>query len=489
MLKKIVIVSLLCVVTTISYKADSHTVYENQAKAILDIYNYDQYGEPVAGSVFDIYDHGYNYVTTVTTDSTGHAKSKRLKTDHYYIQQTRVTSEYRLNDSFTKIGIDANHSSLVQYDIMNKKLAPKQTYSIGVSVTDQYGVALSDLSVSIRSGDNSISSTTDGSGKTVFDNLEQQTYNVCVLDQCQKLMIDGSQTEYALPFVINKTYGHITVTVKSSLTGDLSGFEYDIYDDSDEYVESIETDDNGVATSSDLPNGQYSVIETKTGDGSPVSDEVYTFVIDNNHTEVKYYPKYEANVGSASMYCMTEDESPLANVDVEIYDDQNKLVDNTVTDGNGYLLFSDLNPGSYNLKINAMPAPFVTDRINYKVTVSDDATAVANNGDPIVFYDTSKEVNTSKKNDDQSNQTSDQQQTIQEVESDDASESIVQPTGDTSEKETTIDQVDSQSEVESVSSETTDDLIDIQVDKSNTMLDELIMALSLLGFVCFKFLI
>ncbi len=485
MLKRIVIVSLLCAVTTVNYKADNHSVYDNQAKAILDIYDHDQFGEPITSSTFEIYDHSYNYVTTVTTDSTGHAKSKKLNTDYYYIQQMKVKSEYRLNDSFAKILVDANHSSIVQYDIMNKKLVPKQTYSIGVSVTDQNGVALTDLSVSIRSGDKSVSSTTNGSGKTVFDNLEKQTYNVCVLDQCQKLIIDGSQSEYALPFVINKTYGHVTVTVKSSLTGDLSGFEYDIYDDSDRYVESIETDENGVATSSDLPNGQYSVIETKTGDGSPVSDEVYTFVIDNNHTEVKYYPKYEANVGSVSMYCMTEDESPLANVDVQIYDDQNKLVDNTVTDENGYLLFSDLNPGSYNLKINAMPAPYVTDRINYKVTVSDDATAVANNGDPIIFYDPSKEVSASNKNDNQNNQTSNQQQTKQEVESDDASESIVQPTDDTSEKETTIDQVDSQS----AGSEVTDDLIDIQVDKSNTMLDELIMALSLLGFVCFKFLI
>ncbi len=135
----------------------------------------------------------------------------------------------------------------------------------------------------------------------------------------------------------------------------LKGAIYDIFNENDEYITSISTDELGQGKSINLPSlGRYYLKEKSASNGYLVDDTKYYFNMtkDNLNQNINVYEKvisrsYDITKVYAS--AKTEIMTPEPNVEFGIYDKNNKLVLKKTTDKDGKIYFT-LPYGSYTLK-------------------------------------------------------------------------------------------------------------------------------------------
>lgn len=181
-----------------------------------------------------------------------------------------------------------------------------------------------------------------------------------------------------------------------------------IIDETDLYIETLITDQSGIATSSQLPIGNYIIIETETNEGYQLTKQTYSFNIVNDKTTKNHQLLdlgtfiNEPITGTASLQkigvgsCQqTEDCSqPLAGVIFNIYQDINndgefgqdeKEVNYKIeTDENGFGKSQNLKYGHYFIQEDFNP------NINYQFSdkiydfwITDDKNVEINSGIPI----------------------------------------------------------------------------------------------------------
>ena len=146
-------------------------------------------------------------------------------------------------------------------------------------------------------------------------------------------------------------------TKKNQAQGEasLKGAIYDIFNDNDEYITSISTDELGQGKSINLPSlGRYYLKEKSASNGYLVDDTKYYFNMtrDNLNQNINVYEKvisrsYDITKVYAS--AKTEIMTTEPNVEFGIYDKNNKLVLKKTTDKDGKIYFT-LPYGSYTLK-------------------------------------------------------------------------------------------------------------------------------------------
>lgn len=146
-------------------------------------------------------------------------------------------------------------------------------------------------------------------------------------------------------------------TKKNQAQGEasLKGAIYDIFNENDEYITSISTDELGQGKSINLPSlGRYYLKEKSASNGYLVDDTKYYFNMtkDNLNQNINVYEKvisrsYDITKVYAS--AKTEIMTTEPNVEFGIYDKNNKLVLKKTTDKDGKIYFT-LPYGSYTLK-------------------------------------------------------------------------------------------------------------------------------------------
>ena len=78
---------------------DGNAIFNRQIAGTMEIYKITADTQlPMVGVVFEVYDKSANLVDTVTTDSTGHAKTKVMPYGNYTLIETRSTTGYALHD-------------------------------------------------------------------------------------------------------------------------------------------------------------------------------------------------------------------------------------------------------------------------------------------------------------------------------------------------------------------------------------------------------
>lgn len=142
---------------------------------------------------------------------------------------------------------------------------------------------------------------------------------------------------------------------KAQGEGRLKGAVYDIFNENDEYITSLTTDELGQAISVNLPSlGRYYIKEKSASIGYLVDNTKYYFDItkDNLNQNINVYEKViSRSYDITKVYASNKTEimTPEPNVEFGIYDKNNKLVLKKTTDKDGKIYFT-LPYGSYTLK-------------------------------------------------------------------------------------------------------------------------------------------
>ena len=182
---------------------------------------------------------------------------------------------------------------------------------------------------------------------------------------------------------VRKT-GFRILKVDSNTNIPLSGAYFDIYKDG-EFIDSIRTNEVGIATISGLSAGYYEAVERVAPYGyvldttrhgihldpyNPATQEDPVIRITNKRMPALRIVKYDA-----------QSSQPLANVTFEIYQDT-KLLGTYTTDRRGEIYLYDLEPGTYTAKEVAAPGTHVLNSTPQSIELVEGVTQTYN----LVFF-------------------------------------------------------------------------------------------------------
>lgn len=222
----------------------------------------------VSGMNFYSANTGYHAGELINLDK---EKSEILKlVDDYYKKPSFCNQKYTIKKG-ESITITDKNSVLANYTSMENEKDDYVNYEV-----DGNEILLEGLEV--------------GTGATFTftkGNDETETFVYGVSDG-QKVIVPTDYPEVSCKFTVEVTEedaGYIQIKKVDKETNEpLEGVEFSIYNSDDEIVDTVVTNNNGIALSRKLPYGKYYILEVESLDGYILSEEKIEVEIDANDT-------------------------------------------------------------------------------------------------------------------------------------------------------------------------------------------------------------
>ncbi len=315
---------------------------------------------------FQILDSMGNVIETLVTDENGEAVSSDLPCvdETYYLKESKNADIYELSDKVIEVELtadeitnivfedDAKRSSLevIKVDKDNKEYRiPDVTFEVFDETTNEVVGTM----------------TTDENGVATIDNLKvTHTYSVKETISNYKYKLNEQVVTNivltpdeitSINFENEKLKGKMKVIKvdKDNVEYKISGVTFEILDSKGNVVETLVTDENGEAVSSDLPcvDETYYLRETITQDTYVLSDEVKEVVLTADEiTNIVFENEKIKGKLQITKIDSNNSEKKLKDAVFGIFDENNNLVQEITTDENGIAISDDLIIGKYYCK-------------------------------------------------------------------------------------------------------------------------------------------
>ena len=241
-----------------------------------------------------------------------------------------------------------------------------------------------------------ITTWTSTTGAHIIQNLPNGTYKLKETKAPAGYKISKELTT----FTISDTKRNIAIKVENTLYSKVSiikidsktkvalaGAEFVLYDNSGKKITSW-TSTGKAHVIQNLPNGTYTLKETKAPKGYIASDEVIDIDAEYKGQDIdvvnlEYEMKNEKMKGHIQIIKTSSEDneysklpkgSPLENVTFEIYDNENKLVDKVTTDKEGKAVSKELVIGNYKIKEVSSAKYYLLNENTYNIEIVDDGT-------------------------------------------------------------------------------------------------------------------
>lgn len=225
-------------------------------------------------------------------------------------------------------------------------------------VTDEYGVAISnDVPVNMDYYLEEISAP-----EGFQPNTDRQ--DIILTDVCAPSRIDIT-AEY------DPITGHIQVIKTDEDGNTLSGMGFYVYRYSDwEQVDDITVGEDGTATTTDLPYGEYALEEYNIPDGLAADSYYYATIYNQDETVELYITNYKAS-GDVKITKTGNDGRKIAGAVFAIYNaDTGELVEEVTTSSSGYVWSSYMPLGDYYAVETSVPAPYKLDDTHHEFSLT-----------------------------------------------------------------------------------------------------------------------
>ncbi len=194
--------------------------------------------------------------------------------------------------------------------------------------------------------------TTDDNGYIKSKKLPLGKYYLVEVETKDNYVLDTTEYHFELTEKDNKTAivydtykafnnlkkGTLEFTKKDYSTSDpIPNVEFKIFTEKDELIYSGKTDENGKITIKELAVGKYYILETNPIEGYVYSNEKVLFEIKDNGEIVKAEMTNKKITSTLKITKDDEDSNKLAGVKFGIYDLEDNLIEEKITDENGYL--------------------------------------------------------------------------------------------------------------------------------------------------------
>ena len=276
--------------------ADTQTALQiNTNNASIDIIKKDEdSGETISNTTFALYNSEGKQISTATTDGNGIAKFTKLHPGKYTIKETESNKDYVLNANGKDVTIQYGETAKIEFTNQ------KKTGKIKVIKVDKDDneIKLEGVVFEILDANDKViqTLTTNKNGEATSKSLKiGEVYKVrekttkseyIISEKIEKVTLKENEIK-TLTFENELKKGKIEIykTDSEDNTIKLKGVEFEVINSSNEVVEKIITDENGYATTSELPIGEYKMKEVKTDSNHLLNDEIINVEVMENKAQ------------------------------------------------------------------------------------------------------------------------------------------------------------------------------------------------------------
>lgn len=234
--------------------------------------------------------------------------------------------------------------------------------SIIVESTNEDEELVSGVDIELFDSNNKLinSKTSNSDGIVEFEDISSGTYIVKIAavpqeyqdfkTEYQVNVVNDNQRYLVNNLLVNKSYSRISFYKKDARGKPLGGSEITIYDEENNVVEVIVTDENGFAESKPLENGIYYIQETKAPIGYNLDPKRYKIYVGSKVSGLEYTSISEPLTATKSIKVLNDAGEMINGVKFELIDSNGQKVDLT-SNQNGVLSLQQLDIGDYTLRL------------------------------------------------------------------------------------------------------------------------------------------
>lgn len=368
-------------------------------KGSLTIQKVDEYGNPLEGVEFELYNPLNRKVATRLTDENGKIVFSGLVYGNYIIKETQALEGYVIeNDLLTGKSIEVNG---VTTDPDHVVIFENRMNQLKIIKLDRDGQQLSGAIFELQQLVNDSYVTVNNNisvnnGSVILYGLEAGKYRLNEVEapsgyirNLTSLEFDISVNEYEQELDLTIEFVNYQGSVKLTKTDSdnqlLEGVIYDLYDANDQLIiEDLVTDESGeILIENALAPGNYYFKEKSSVDGNIVNETPLNFVITEAAEGEPSVVEVRATNFKGSVEFKKTDQYgiPLAGVEFNLYiQDDNDPYAVVYSDENGIVHIDHLAPGYYTFKETSAKDGYIlnTESIDFVIpeTTSDDAVLI-----------------------------------------------------------------------------------------------------------------
>ncbi len=353
-------------------KTTKKDITNDHKKGNLKIYKVDKDNHKIAlGNVkFDLYSEEFKRVIgSYTTNVDGEIKIDNLRTGVYKLIEKNTGKWYNLAKD-TEVEVKWNTT---EENTIENELKKGQVKVVKVDL-DNNEVKLQGIKFDVLDENGKVleTITTDENGEAYTSRYAIRDYskitireketlqNYVLNDTPQTITLEADQIK-TVTFTNELKKGQVKV-IKVDLDNNevkLKGVEFKVYDQDNNLVDTITTDENGEAVSKRLRiDKEYHVVESKTLQNYVLNDTPQKVTLKQDQITdltfenelIRGYIKIVKASKEDNKYNGDIKGTKLANAKFEVYDQEGKVVDTLVTDKNGEATTKALLKGKYTIK-------------------------------------------------------------------------------------------------------------------------------------------
>jgi uncharacterized repeat protein (TIGR01451 family) len=323
----------------------------------------------------------------------------------YYFEEANSPKGYLKADPVTKVEIYADPDDvdkIYELEIENTQIKADIKFN-KVDEWEDQPIQGAEFALYDESNSQISTALSDQNGEVVFEDVPYGDYTIKEITPAEGYLLNtevleatvgdnddgstiyakpnGETTEgiYSMENTIKKGNLIITKVDQSDTDKKLSGAEFSIFKlegETEVYVETITTDENGIAELNDIRYGDYLVKESKAPSRYYLNTEGQTFQIvdDKDSISLTFENKKKPSGGTGTTGSITitktdsvDEEILLEGAVFEIRDSDDKVVRIIATDSNGEALADDLSLGKYTVIETSPPQGYKIDETQHEV--------------------------------------------------------------------------------------------------------------------------
>lgn len=350
---------------TVVFDQIAEVVFENAPYGNLRVEKVSGTGEKLSGAVITVQHIESGQTYTATTSSAGVAMFTELKPGGYRIQEQTAPAGYVLNDTVYTTNVNSGETSVVS--IVNEE---KPGLRIIKYDSKNYETLSGVIFEIYRDGVYFGSYQTDQLGQILLTDLDPGTYLVqetaadsghIVNFTPQQIELSGDDGILKLVFLNDQKPGIHLVKLDATSMQPLANAKFRIAQVGGTFSKEYITDENGEIDLADLDPGAYTVTEISAPDSYLIDDASRVIQINGNeNAQFVFTNTKKPSLRVVKLDSATSEALPGATFRIAKIENGSHYLDR-VTDSNGEINISDLEPGIYSIVEMDAPDGYVKD--------------------------------------------------------------------------------------------------------------------------------